>query len=121
MSQPVFHKIVPSLPVKNIQVTLDYYCNVLGFSEPWTWGNPVKDGGCTRDHLNMLFWQNEELANRCVGLGLMLYVTGIDEIYEEWMKKGIPIAAALHNYEYGIREFAIVDCNGYYLRIASEG
>ncbi len=103
-----------------MQATLDYYCNVLGFSEPWTWGNPVRDGGCTRNELKMFFLQNEALAQQCIGLGLMLYVTDIDAIYEEWMKKGIPIASALHNYEYGIREFAIVDCNGYYLRIASE-
>lgn len=120
MAAGVFNKIVPTLPVKDVKATLEYYCNTLGFEKPWTWGEPLKDGGCSRNELRMLFWQNEVLAERCTGMGLILYVSGIDTIYEEWMKKGIPMAATMHNFEYGIKEFAIVDCNGYYLRIMSE-
>jgi catechol 2,3-dioxygenase-like lactoylglutathione lyase family enzyme len=38
-----FHRYAPHLPVKNLRETLDYYRDVLGFYEEWTYGD--RDGG----------------------------------------------------------------------------
>lgn len=51
-------------------------------------------------------------------LPLMWFVENIDEIYAEFQAKEITIADKLKYHPYGLREFAFIDINGYYIRIA---
>ena len=108
------------LPVRNLQSTLDYYRDRLGFYEEWTWGN--KDGGIRRDEMRLLFGEDPDFVNHINNehhrLALMLFVENIDEIYAELKKRNIEIADDLRTHPYGQREFAFVDINGYYIRVA---
>ncbi len=52
------------------------------------------------------------------GMPLMWFVENIDEIYSEIKGKKIEIADELKKHPYGLREFAFVDINGYYIRVA---
>ena len=85
------------LPVKNLKETLNYYRDVLGFYEEWTWGD--KDGGIRRDDMRLLFGENKEYAdiintinNR---LPLLWFVDNIKEVYAEFNAKGIKIESPL--------------------------
>ena len=51
-------------------------------------------------------------------LPLMWFVVNIDDVYAEFQGRGISIAAPLQVHPYGLREFAFVDLNGYYIRVA---
>ena len=44
----------------------------------------------------------------------------IGAIFREYAEKGIPIADPLRTYPYGMKEFAFVEVNGYYVRVAEE-
>jgi hypothetical protein len=46
------------------------------------------------------------------------FVENIDEVYAEFKERQIVIADALKTYSYGLREFAFIDINGYYVRVA---
>ena len=48
----------------------------------------------------------------------MWFVENIDEIFPEFQTKGIEFADTLRTQPYGLREFAFVDINGYYIRVA---
>jgi hypothetical protein len=48
----------------------------------------------------------------------MWFVDNIEAIYEEWKERGIAIADELRPHPYGLKEFAFIDINGYYVRIA---
>ena len=48
----------------------------------------------------------------------MWFVDNIEEIYAEFRERNIEIADALRTHPYGLREFAFVDINGYYIRVA---
>ncbi len=48
----------------------------------------------------------------------MWFVENIDEIFSEFKGRNIEIASTLKDYPYGLREFAIIDINGYYIRVA---
>jgi len=48
----------------------------------------------------------------------MWFVDNIDEVYAELQLKNIEITAALQAYPYGLKEFAFIDINGYYIRVA---
>jgi uncharacterized glyoxalase superfamily protein PhnB len=115
-----FIKCTPHLPVKNLKSTIQYYVNTLGFSGEWTYGQI--DGGVSRNDLFMLFEENTDFAEKLNAsphrLPLVWFVDNIDEIYREYEQKNIKLADPLKNQSYGLREFAFIDINGYYIRIA---
>ncbi|MBD0287832.1 MAG: VOC family protein [Flavisolibacter sp.] len=115
-----FLKPLPHLPVNNLQLTLDYYRDKLGFTDEWTFGEI--DGGIRRDDLRLLFAEDKEFTkdinNKQHRLPLLWFVDDIEAIYAEFKNRGIEIADDLRTHSYGLREFAFIDINGYYIRIA---
>src|SRR5579864_451704 len=120
MTAKKFIRCTPHLAVKNLKQTIDYYRDTLGFTDEWTFGN--KDGGVCRDEMRMLFGEDPgftyDINNNNHHLALMWFVNNIEDVYDEFQKKGIPIADHLKIHLYGLREFAFTDINGYYIRIA---
>lgn|GEM_PF-640722 len=108
------------LPVKNLQQTLNYYRDVLGFSNEWTFGD--KDGGIRRDEMRLLFAEDNDFVkdvnNENHRLPVLWFVNNIEEIFSEFKARKIELAAGLKVHPYGLREFAFIDLNGYYIRIA---
>jgi len=115
-----FIKSGPHIPVKNLRTTLDYYRDKLGFSNEWTFGD--KDGGIQRDDLRLLFAEDKEFTNDINNknhrLPLMWFVDNIEDINKEFQQRGIQLADDLRTHSYGLKEFAFIDINGYYVRIA---
>jgi len=122
MKEKKFHRYGPHLPVKSLRQTLDYYRDILGFSEEWTFGD--KDGGIRRDDMRLLFGENpghlDLINNRADRLPLIWFVDNIDDIYKEFNERAIEIVDPLREHPYGLREFAFIDINGYYIRVAEQ-
>ena len=120
MKPKKFIRSNPHLPVINLQQTLDYYRDTLGFYDEWTEGKI--DGGIRRDDMRMLFGEDpahvEKINSDTSRLNLMWFVDNIDEIYKEYQERGIKIVSPLTTYAYHLREFAFIDINGYYIRLA---
>ena len=120
MKEKKFARCTPHLSVKNLRETLDYYRDILGFSDEWTFGD--KDGGIRRDDMRLLFAENpdhnEMINNQTDRLPLMWFVDNIDSIYKEFQEREITIIDELEKHPYGLREFAFLDINGYYIRVA---
>lgn len=108
------------IPVINLQQTLGYYQNKLGFIDEWV--ENKKNGGYQRDVLRLLFCEESEFVNDINNdnhrLPLIWFVTNMEEIFSEFKQKEIEIADDLRNHTYGIKEFASIDINGYYIRVA---
>lgn len=131
MSTPTIRKFIKSavhLPVRNLRETLDHYRDVMGFHDEWTWpnesGDPT-DGGIRRDDLRLLFGEDPAFVAVINSypksrLPLLLFVEKIEAIYKEYTDKGVPIADPLRVHPYGLKEFAFVEVNGYYVRVAEE-
>lgn len=118
MSEKRFWKVSPHIPVEDVEKTVNWYKNNLGFSDEWYYGNPVTDGGCRRDELRLLFGKVNGTFERPKELSLIFFVSAVDEIHDEVVGKGIEIALPIATYDYGIREFTIIDLNGYPIRFA---
>jgi hypothetical protein len=108
------------LPVINLKQTLDYYRDTLGFYDEWTEGKT--DGGIRRDDMRMLFGEDavhvRQINNDTARLNLLWFVDNINEVHAEYQERGIKIESPLTAYPYGLREFAFIDINGYYIRVA---
>lgn len=120
MNDGNFVRCTAHLPVKNLKETLVWYRDKLGFHDAWTSGD--QDGGIVRDDLHLLFGENPEhvaaINERGHRIPLMWFVQNIDEVYAEFRRRQIEIADGLREHPYGLREFAFVDINGYYIRVA---
>ena len=110
----------PHLPVKNLQETLEFYRDTLGFYEEWTFGD--RDGGIRRDDMRLLFAEDPEFVKDMNSqkhrLPLMWFVENIDEVFSEFQGRNIEIADTLRAHPYGLREFSFIDINGYFIRVA---
>ena len=125
MKPTKFIRMSPHLPVTNLRQTLDYYRDHLGFYEEWTRRNDdgkIVDGGIRRDEMRLLFAEDPEFVSvinsyKKSRLPFMWFVDNIDEIFSEFKKKQIEMADTLKTHSYGMKEFAFVDINGYYIRV----
>src|SRR5689334_10958292 len=119
MKSTRFIRSTPHLPVKDLQETFTYYLNTLGFTGKWTFGD--KDGGVNKDDLRLLFAEDPDFTsaiNSDHRLPLVWFVENIEGVYEEYKNRGIAFADELKRQPYGLKEFAFVDINGYYIRVA---
>jgi hypothetical protein len=111
----------PHLPVRNLRAPLNYNRDTLGFYDERTWGD--KDGSIRRDEMRLPFAEDPEFVDlinsyKKSRLPLMWFVNNIDEIFSEFKNRNIEMADDLKTHAYGLREFAFIDINGYYIRVA---
>jgi uncharacterized glyoxalase superfamily protein PhnB len=116
-----FNRLDPMLWVDDVKATIDWYVNTLGFEEKnyvgeWQWGVVVKDAITI-----MLTKPNEHApyAGPQFTGSLYMHMDNVEELWEK-LKDGPHIYYGLENFEYGMREFAIKDCNGYILQFGHD-
>lgn len=109
--------IRPVIWVTDVKATLDYYVNVLGFSQTAYdaavgWGEVVKD-----NVVIMFSAPNEHIPYDKLQFTGSFYLNtnNVDECWQQ-LKDKASILYPIENFDYGMREFAITDCNGYILQ-----
>ncbi len=109
--------IKPVLYTKDVNETVAFYTDVLGFecigyNEDWTWAAVTRDGIKI-----MLSYPNEHLPfEKPLFTGsFYINVEDVDTIWNE-LKDRTNICYPVETFDYGMREFAIYDNNGYLLQ-----
>ncbi|HLK30013.1 MAG TPA: VOC family protein [Puia sp.] len=107
----------PMIAVADLKATLDYYSQVLNFTilhhrEDWGWASVEKD-----DVQIMFSFFNEHVGDTKSHFSGSFYFN-TDDVNAWWelLKDKAEICYPIENFEYGMREFAIKDCNGYVLQ-----
>jgi catechol 2,3-dioxygenase-like lactoylglutathione lyase family enzyme len=116
----------PSLTVNDLQKSLDWYCDVLGFKVGETWkdgaGKPIgaelKAGGVT-------FWIGQDDwkkgRDRKKGEGFRMFCMtkkSVDAIADGIRSKGGRLDLEPTDQEWGVREIALTDPDGFKITIA---
>lgn len=120
-------KLTPNLMVEDVNQTVAFYRDVLGFTVAATapeqgtldWAMLQRDGAV------LMFQSRQSLegeipALRGAPLGavtLYVEVKGVGELYEA-LRRNVEIVAEPHTTFYGMREFSFKDCSGYVLGFA---
>ena len=118
-------KLTPNLMVEDVNVTIDFYRDVLGFAVAATVpeSGPLDWAMMQRDDVTLMFQARRSLteeyaplAGLPVGGSLTFYteVAGVQELYDA-LKDQVEIVLDMHDTFYGTREFAFKDRNGYIL------
>lgn len=120
-----FKKLTPNIMVEDVNRTIDFYKNFLGFellvSVPeegqFAWAM------LKRDEVEMMFQSRTSLGEEIpalqqkdIGGSLTFYieVDDVKELYER-LRGSVTIVQDMHQTFYGAQEFAIQDCNGFIL------
>lgn len=119
------YKLEPILAVADVQATADFYCNKLGFTVNFLYGDPPTHGAVswqewTTDGATIQLSYRPEANTTRKETGLYLFVgPDIDALYGRYRERAVTIVAELVTQPWGMREFTIEDCNGYLLRFGT--
>lgn len=124
----ILKKLTPNLMVKDVNRSIEFYTQVLGFelnqTVPETGQFEWASMQC--GDVEVMFQLESSLVEEIpalkdvdIGGSLTFYIQmeGIDELYNR-VKGSATVVQDKHTTFYGMREFAIRDCNGYLLAFA---
>ena len=109
---------VPILACTDIEDTISFYVDRLGFEREWVWGDPPDDGGVRRGDVQIYFMRNSALAETSAGREVMLFVEDVDAMHAEHVRRGAPMISPLRDEPWGLREYSVADLHGHRLRFA---
>lgn len=116
-----FHYLRPMLWTNELKETIAFYVNVLGFAcgeynEDWGWAALHKDNVEI-----MLAKPNEHTPfDKPTFTGsFYINVENADELWEQ-LKDKCNVCYEIETFEWGMREFAVYDNNGYLLQFGQE-
>ncbi|MCC7333366.1 MAG: VOC family protein [Flavobacteriales bacterium] len=127
----MIRSLTPNLMVNNVEETIEYYIDILGFSLLKT----IPEKGeldwamVKRNEVILMFQSSKSLKNELPKLksqkpggGLTFYikVDRITELHEELMENDVEIISDLESTFYNTIEFSIIDINGYILTFSEE-
>ena len=107
----------PMLVVPNLPETIAFYVNVLGFTceiyrEDWRWASLARDG----IYIMLAGPNDHEPFDKPVFTGSFYLNTDDVNGWWEQLKDKTRVCYPPEDFEYGMREFAIYDNNGYLLQ-----
>ena len=107
----------PVLPVHDIRAAVEFYCNSLGFELDFVMGDPPTHGSVTRCRVGIQFTNAPASFDPGSYPGYnYFFVDNIDALHSEYIAKHVPITRPLTTHDHGMREFEILDCEGFRLR-----
>lgn len=115
------NEIRPMLWTKDLKGSVDFYTTLLGFqcdalNEEWGWAS------VSRDRVSIMFAlpnQHEPFDKPTFTGSLYINTDEVDALWEQ-LKEKAKVCYPIENFEYGMREFAIYDNNGYLLQFGQE-
>ena len=121
------HGMQPVLAVPDVNETVAFYRDVLGFHVDFVHGDPpvharvCADPTYSSPTVHIRFEPLEAGASANPSVYLWLHVgKGLDRLFETYRDRGVEIIREPEDRPWGLRQFIIKDCNGYLLSISAE-
>ena len=105
---------IPILPVADLDASIVYYVERLGFELEWQAESMASVG---RDRASIMLNRGEQGH---AGTWLWTPVSDVDALYEELVRRGAMLRHPPTNYPWGSRECQVSDPDGHVLRFGSD-
>jgi len=113
------HGGAPVLVVADIKRAVEYYRDTLGFKVEFLYGEPPFYAGVERG--NVLIHLTAKETKRQPGHGAVyIFASDVDRLHEELKARGAKILKAPQDYDYGMRDFDVLDLDGNQLSFGQE-
>jgi RNA polymerase sigma factor (sigma-70 family) len=110
-------QVIPILQVNDLQASLEYYVDKLGFEMHWTHGDPASFAAIGRDGM-MIFLQQDPQSG---GGPTVIYmvVTDVDDLHAGFAQRGADIVHAPEDRPWGMREMIVKDLDENQIRVGT--
>lgn len=98
--------------VRDIEASLTHYRDALGFAVAFRYGEPTFYAGLCRDELQLHLIAARATARPAGASALCVFVEDVDAFHAELVSRGAKIVKPPQNYDYGMRDFDVVDLDG---------
>ena len=114
-------KLTPMLWVDDVRATIDFYVSVLGFDEANYSEDPAW-GVVEKHYISIMFSKpNAHIEyEKPVFTGSLYLRTDDADAWWGYLKDKATVLYPIEDFHYGMREFAIRDCNGYILQFGQD-
>ncbi len=104
----------PIWPVTDMQRSLDFYENQLGFTINFKWEDPPTYATLSRDEIGLHLTIRDDMPSDYKPLtSLFIFVHDVDAIWEECLQNNVKIITQIGDRDYRMRDFDIEDPDGY--------
>jgi len=104
----------------DVEATVKFYTEVLGFASSWIWGDPPSFGAAIWGKSTIMFNLDPELAGKIEGHQHWIDVEDVNALYASHLERGAMIVSDIEDRPWGKREYTVRDINGYHLRFAGQ-
>jgi catechol 2,3-dioxygenase-like lactoylglutathione lyase family enzyme len=106
--------------VSDIAKSIAYYRDALGFKVTFEYGQPPFYACLCRDEVALHLLAANETKQLPGNGGLCVFVKDVDAIHAELVERGARVIKPPQNYDYGMRDFDLVDLDGNHLTYGME-
>ena len=106
--------------VSNIAKSIEYYRDALGFTVTFQYGNPTFYACLCRDEVALHLLAAHQTKRLPGNGGICVFVTDVDRVHADLAARGANVIKAPQNYDYGMRDFDVVDLDGNQLTFGME-
>jgi len=113
---------VPVICTADVEATVLYFEETLGFEQQWIWGNPPVYAGLKAGAAEIYVSLDPGMAaavrDRELGPDVFLWVKDIETVYQRHKEAGAEIFEELSPRPWGSLQYVIREPNGYLIKVA---
>ena len=106
--------------VGDITKSIAHYRDALGFDVTFQYGQPTFYACLCRDEVALHLLAAQETKRLPGNGGICVFVQDVDRVYAELAERGAKVIKPPQDYDYGMRDFDIVDLDGNHLTFGME-
>lgn len=101
--------------VRDIAKSVEHYRDALGFTVTFQYGQPIFYACLCRDEVSLHLLAAHETKRLAGNGGICVFVKDVDSVHAELVACGAKVIKPPQNYDYGMRDFDVVDLDGNHL------
>ncbi len=102
-------------PVSDMERSLVFYRDQLGFEVTFAWEDPVSYAVLKRDDISIHLSLSDGTVTTSGHTALYIFPYDVDAVYSELKAKGVSFLTDIGDRDYGMRDFDIKDPDGHIL------
>jgi len=106
--------------VSDIAKSIEHYCDALGFTVTFQYGEPSFYACLCRDAVALHLLAAHETKRLPGNGGICVFVKDVDGVHAELAARGAKVIKPPQNYDYGMRDFDVIDLDGNHLTFGME-
>jgi uncharacterized glyoxalase superfamily protein PhnB len=106
--------------VSDIARSMEHYRDALGFTVTFQYGKPIFYACLCRDEVSLHLLAAHESKRLPGNGGICVFVNDVDAVHAELAVRGARVIKPPQNYDYGMRDFDVVDLDGNHLTFGME-